>query len=66
MPAEGRIQFAVASTNDGRVLIDFNTNMIDHMKLTPSEALDFAEAIVETAVQVQREGRVILSPFGGS
>ncbi len=64
--AEGRIQFAVASTGDGRVLIDFFTHKVDHMKLTPSEALDFAEAIVETAVQVQREGRVILSPFGGS
>ncbi len=66
MPAEGKIDFAVGTTTDGRVLLDFRTNMIDHMKLEPDIALDLAEALVEAALQAKKHGRLVVTPFGGS
>jgi len=59
------IQFMVGTLPDGRVLVDFKTAKIDHLKLTREQALDLAEGLVEAARQA-RGGRIILpqgSPF---
>ena len=61
-----RIQFIVGTLPDGRVLLDFQTARIDHLKLSREQALDLAEGLVEAARQARQHGRIMLpddSPF---
>ena len=55
------ITFAVGTLHDGRVLLDFNTRKVDHLKLTPEGALELAEGLVEAAREAAK-GRVIVTP----
>ena len=59
MPDEAKIEFIIGTTPEGRILIDFRTNKIDHLKLDQDMALDMAQALVE-AVQQAKAGRIIL------
>ncbi len=54
------LQFLVGTLHDGRVLLDFRSAHVDHLKLTQDMALDLAEGLVEAVTQA-RQGRVILT-----
>lgn len=43
------------------VLMDFGTVAIDHLKLTPEQALQMAEGLVETAREAAAGRRIITS-----
>ena len=49
------LQFLLGTLHDGRILMDFRSAHVDHLKLTRTEALDLAEGLVE-AVNQAREG----------
>lgn len=53
------VQFLIGTLPEGRVLIDFR-RFVDHIKLTPDQALELAESIVEASKQAMA-GRVILT-----
>lgn len=57
------IQFIVGTLPDGRVLLDFRAAKIDHLKLTPTVALELAEGLVEAARQAAQHGRLIDTGF---
>lgn len=57
------VQFLLGTLPDGRVLVDFRGTPIDHLKLTPDQALELAEYLVHTAKEARR-GRHILVAGG--
>jgi len=61
---EKDIAFALGITKDGRVLVDFNMEPVDHLKMTPDEAEEFGAYLIQTAKEA-RGGKVIMTPFSG-
>lgn len=57
-PGEADFDFIVGSLPDGRVVLDFRGQKIDHLKLKQHMALNLAEALVE-AVNQAKEGVII-------
>lgn len=61
--ADTDIQFFLGTLPDRRVLVDFRRH-VDHLKLTPEEALALAEGLIEAATQAAKYGRHIITGGG--
>lgn len=59
-PGDTAIKFTLGTLPDRRVLFNFG-RFVDHLKLTPEQALELAEGLVEAARQAHQHGRVILT-----
>lgn len=58
--SDTNIQFLVGTLPDGRVLLDFRAQRVDHLKLTPTGARELADGLMEAAKQAEG-GRHILT-----
>lgn len=58
-PGDSSIQFTLGTLYDGRVLFNFG-RYVDHMKLTPEQALELAEGLVDAAREANN-GRTIFT-----
>jgi len=47
-----------------KMLVDFNMEPVDHLKMTPDEAEEFGAYLIQTAKEA-RGGKVIMTPFSG-
>lgn len=61
---DSRIPILLGILPDGRVLVDFQLQRPDHLKLTVDEALELAQGLAETA-KLAASGHVIqtVGPF---
>jgi len=59
------VSVVVGTLHDGRVLVDFRTQNVDHLKLTVEQTFELAEGLIEAAQQASRHGRIIDTGCGG-
>lgn len=53
------IKFLVGTLPDGRVLLDFRAQLVDHLKLTPDGARELADGLREAARQADAGRRIL-------